>query len=145
MPHATRQRGVLPKPQELLDLHSVAATAFGVLRALFHVQPTHTLDLTDIDASRHQLQDPVEVAALAMRKLQALRLLATKDVRTSSDVVMGVLAELYRHFDEVVSRPEGLGGPKPTERGLLVDGSKQLRRAAMAVQRATGGQVVEMQ
>ena len=42
------------------------------------------------------MSDPVMIAALAMRKLQALRLLATPGVRTSTDVVLAIINDLER-------------------------------------------------
>jgi hypothetical protein len=43
-----------------------------------------------------ELGDPVMIAALAMRKLQALRLLATPGVRTATDVVVAIVGDLER-------------------------------------------------
>jgi hypothetical protein len=42
------------------------------------------------------MSDPVMIAALAMRKLQALHLLATPGVRTSTDVVVTIVQDLAR-------------------------------------------------
>ena len=42
------------------------------------------------------LVDPVMIAAFAMRKLQALHLLATPGVRTSTDVVVTMVQDLTR-------------------------------------------------
>ena len=54
------------------------------------------MNLTDVDAVILEMSDPVMIAALAMRKLQALRLLATPGVRTSSDVVLAIVNDLER-------------------------------------------------
>ena len=86
----------LPKPNELLALHDVTAEMFGTLRRWFGV-PTHvTIDLTAVDSAVVELGDPVLIAAMAMRKLQALHLLSTPGVRTTTDVVLSIVQDLQR-------------------------------------------------
>lgn len=84
------------KPTELLALHSVAAELFETLRRWFDVPASFALDLSDVDAAVAQMSDPVAIAALAMRKLQGLRLLAQPGVRTSTDVVVTIVQDLDR-------------------------------------------------
>lgn len=86
----------IPKPDELLALHDVTAELFDLLKGWFDVPDTLELDLSGIDAVVEQLADPVHVAALAMRKLQALQLLSTPGVRTSTDVVVTIVQDLNR-------------------------------------------------
>lgn len=86
----------IPKPDELLALHDVSAELFSTLRAWFDVPRTLEIDLADIDSAVTELGDPVHIAALAMRKLQALRLLSTPGVRTSTDVVVTIVQDLNR-------------------------------------------------
>ena len=43
-----------------------------------------------------ELGDPQMIAAMAMRKLQALNLIATPGVRTSTDVVIAIIQDLDR-------------------------------------------------
>lgn len=86
----------LPKPDELLALHDVTGALFDTLRDWFDVPERVSLSLHDIDAAVTELSDPVMVAALAMRKLQALRLLAQPGVRTSTDVVVSIVQDLDR-------------------------------------------------
>ena len=62
---------VVLKPDALLALHSVTEELFETLRRWFHVPTIVPLDLTDIDAVVREMSDPVMIAALAMRKLQA--------------------------------------------------------------------------
>ncbi|MBI2710808.1 MAG: hypothetical protein HYX34_14110 [Actinobacteria bacterium] len=87
---------VLPKPDALLALHGVTEALFETLRAWFDVPVSVALDLSDIDAAVAELADPTMIAALAMRKLQALRLLATPGVRTATDVVVAIIGDLER-------------------------------------------------
>jgi hypothetical protein len=87
---------VLPKPDALLALHDVTAELFARLREWFDVPDAVSLDLSGIDAAVAQLGDPVMVAALAMRKLQALHLLSTPGVRTTTDVVVTIVQDLDR-------------------------------------------------
>lgn len=87
---------VLPKPDALLALHGSTVELFARLKEWFDVPGTVELDLTSIDAAVAELGDPVMVAALAMRKLQALHLLATPGVRTTTDVVVTIVQDLDR-------------------------------------------------
>lgn len=86
----------IPKPDELLALHTVTEELFDTLRLWFDVPEQVTLDLTDVDAAVAALADPQMIAATAMRKLQALRLLSTPGVRTSTDVVVSIVQDLNR-------------------------------------------------
>ena len=87
---------VVAKPDELLALHDVTEELFETLKRWFSVPNSVSLDLTHIDAVVAEMSDPVMVAALAMRKLQALRLLSTPGVRTSTDVVLAIVNDLER-------------------------------------------------
>jgi hypothetical protein len=86
----------LPKPDALLALHQVTSRLFDALQGWFEVPAAVTLDLSDIDAAVSELGDPVMIVALAMRKLQALHLLATPGVRTTTDVVITIVNDLDR-------------------------------------------------
>ncbi len=86
----------IPKPDELLALHDVTDDLFGILRRWFDVPASVPIDLTDIDSAVVELGDPQMIAALAMRKLQALHLLATPGVRTTTDVVVAIVNDLDR-------------------------------------------------
>jgi hypothetical protein len=86
----------IPKPDELLALHDVTEELFDTLRRWFDVPAIVPLDLTDVDSAVVQLGDPQMIAALAMRKLQALRLLSTPGVRTTTDVVVTMVQDLNR-------------------------------------------------
>jgi hypothetical protein len=86
----------LPKPDELLALHGVTAELFGLLRRWFGVPTSVPLDLQEVDSAVGELGDPVMIAALAMRKLQALHLLSTPGVRTTTDTVVTIVQDLQR-------------------------------------------------
>ena len=87
---------VVPKPPELLALHDVTEELFATLQEWFDVPDKVALDLSAVDAAVREMADPVMVAALAMRKLQALHLLSTPGVRTSTDVVVTIVQDLTR-------------------------------------------------
>jgi hypothetical protein len=91
------------KPDELLALHDVTAELFATLRRWLEVPDRLTLTLDDVDAAVAELGDPVMVAGMAMRKLQALRLLAQPGVRTSSAVVITIVQDLDRALVEAPS------------------------------------------
>ncbi|TVP68253.1 MAG: hypothetical protein EA340_08990 [Nitriliruptor sp.] len=86
----------IPKPDELLALHDITAELFATLKGWFDVADEVTISLADIDAAVEELGDPVLIAAMAMRKLQALRLLAQPGVRTTTDVVVTIVQDLDR-------------------------------------------------
>ncbi len=86
----------VPKPDELLALHSVTTEMFAMLREWFDVPDQVTLDLAEVDSAVAELGDPQLVAAMAMRKLQALHLLSTPGVRTTTDVVVTIVQDLQR-------------------------------------------------
>jgi hypothetical protein len=86
----------LPKPDELLALHGVSERLFEILRGWFDVGTSVSLDLREVDSAVAELGSPVLIAAMAMRKLQALHLISTPGVRTSTDVVVTIVNDLDR-------------------------------------------------
>lgn len=86
----------IAKPNELLAARGSAEVLFALLREWFDVPEAVTLDLRAVDSAVAELGDPQLVMAMAMRKLQALHLLTTPGVRTTTDVVLTVLGDLER-------------------------------------------------
>jgi hypothetical protein len=86
----------IPKPDELLALHDITAELFTTLKGWFDVADDVTISLADIDSAVEELGEPDLIAAMAMRKLQALRLLAQPGVRTTTDVVVTIVQDLDR-------------------------------------------------
>jgi hypothetical protein len=92
----------LDKPAEVLNLYDVSEQLFRILRENFPVGDHYVLPLENVDAAEAELRSLIGVAAMAMRKLQALRLISKPDERTSNDVVVGLCAELNRALCELV-------------------------------------------
>ncbi len=86
----------IPKPHELLAVRESAEVLFALLRSWFGVPNAVTLDLREIDSAVAELGEPELVMAMAMRKLQALHLLTTPGVTTTTDVVLTVIQDLER-------------------------------------------------
>lgn len=86
----------LPKPHELLAARASTEALFKTLRRWFEVPDHVTIDLRAVDSAVAELGDPQFVMAMAMRKLQALHLLTTPGVRTTTDVVLTVIQDLER-------------------------------------------------
>lgn len=86
----------VPKPTELLAARESSERLFALLRRWFGVPSHVTLDLREIDSAVAELGDIQLVMAMAMRKLQALHLLTTPGVRTTTDVVLTVIQDLER-------------------------------------------------
>lgn len=90
----------LPKPTELLAVHGIAIELFSTMKRWFIVPDRITLDLSSIDAATREMGNPTMIAALALRKLQALALIATPGVRTTTDVVINMIQDLDRALIE---------------------------------------------
>jgi hypothetical protein len=88
----------LPKPPEFLALTEVTTELFETLKEWFDVPAAVVLDLSAVDSETvvREMAEPAMIAALAMRKLQALHLLATPGVRTSTDVIVTIVQDLTR-------------------------------------------------
>lgn len=86
----------IPKPRELLAARTSAERLFDLLRDWFAVPDSVEIDLRAVDSAVAELGEPVLVMAMAMRKLQALHLIATPGVLTTTDVVLTVIQDLER-------------------------------------------------
>lgn len=86
----------IPKPRELLAVRGATEELFGLLRSWFAVPDSVTIDLRAVDSAVAELGEPRLVMAMAMRKLQALHLLTTPGVVTTTDVVLTVIQDLER-------------------------------------------------
>ena len=114
----------IPKPSELLAARTSAETLFVLLRRWFGVPESVTLDLRAVDSAVTELGDPQLVMAMAMRKLQALHLLTTPGVRTTTDVVLTVLQDLERALVQAPTtrlRTEAAGTDWDAELAALED------------------------
>ena len=101
--HPANGPRVIDKPDELLALHDTAEQLFETLRRWFGVPDIVEVDLAAVDSAVRELGDPQMIAALAMRKLQALHLLATPGVRTTTDVVVAITQDLERALLQVAA------------------------------------------
>lgn len=90
----------IPKPAELLDARAASVVLFDSLRRWFDVPDAVTLDLRAIDSARRELADVQFVMAMAMRKLQALHLLCSPGVVTTTDVVLTIVQDLERALQQ---------------------------------------------
>jgi predicted N-formylglutamate amidohydrolase len=86
----------LPKPHELLAVHGIAIELFATMKRWFDVPDRVSLDLSSIDAATREMADPIMIAALALRKLQALSVIATPGVQTTTDIVINLIQDLDR-------------------------------------------------
>lgn len=91
------------KPPELVSLHAAASDAFRTLKEEFQVPDTYELVLRDVDAAESLLRSTLDIAAIAMRKVQALRWVTKSGVETTNDVVVALAADLLRALDHLVS------------------------------------------
>jgi hypothetical protein len=157
----------IPKPSELLAARRSAERLFETLRDWFGVPEHVTIDLVGVDSAVAELGDPQLVMAMAMRKLQALHLLTTPGVRTTTDVVLTVIQDLERALLQAPSMhlrkaaadtdwdaelaglgdvpPERVGAAAGSARGDEIEQFRHdhaaLHEAARAVLHASGGQI----
>lgn len=157
----------IPKPTELLAARTSAETLFSLLRDWFDVPERVTLDIRAVDSAVAELGEPRLVMAMAMRKLQALHLLTTPGVRTTTDIVVTVIQDLERallqapsmhlrnaaaetDWDAALAALEGAEADadgranpprEPDEIELFRRHHQALREAAHAVLRVSDGQI----
>ena len=91
------------KPPELVNLYAATSAAFKTLKEEFQVPDTYELALHHVDAAESCLTNTVDIAAVTMRKIQALRWVAKPGVETTSDIVVALAADLLRALDHLVT------------------------------------------
>jgi hypothetical protein len=91
-----------PKPPELIDLYAATSAVFRTLKEEFQVPDTYELALHHVDAAEPYLTNTVDIAAITMRKIQALRWVAKPGVDTTNDIVVALAADLLRALDYLV-------------------------------------------
>jgi len=94
--------GDRPKPPELINLYAAIPAVFGTLKEEFQVPDTYELALCHVDAAEPFLRNTVDIAAITMRKVQALRWVAKPGVETTNDIVVTLAADLLRSLDYLV-------------------------------------------
>jgi hypothetical protein len=90
------------KPPELVNLYAATSAAFKILKEEFQVPDIYELALHHVDAAELRLTNTVDIAAITMRKIQALRWVAKPGVETTNDVVVALAADLLRALDHLV-------------------------------------------
>lgn len=88
-----------PKPSELVNLYAATSTVFRILKEEFEVPDTYELALHHVDAAESCLTNTIDIAAITMRKVQALRWVAKPGVETTNDIVVTLAADLLRALD----------------------------------------------
>jgi hypothetical protein len=114
-----------PKPPELLDLYDDTLKVFKIIKEEFVISDTYTLVLHDVDAAGPFLIKTRDIAAITMRKIQALRWVATPGVETTNDVVVTLAADLQRSLDHLAGRCKDR-----KEADALIEFKYQVMRAA---------------
>lgn len=96
----------LEKPPELLALTEPCAELFTHLQKWFAVPQAVEFDLSAIDRASaiRSMSEPAMVAAFAMRKLQAIHLLAHPGVPTKPDVVLTLIDAVLRALVEAPAK-----------------------------------------
>jgi hypothetical protein len=93
-----------PKPSELISLYAATSAAFRTLKEEFEVPDIYELALHHVDTAEPCLSNTVDIAAITMRKIQALRWVAKPGVETTNDIVVALAADLLRALDYLVKR-----------------------------------------
>jgi hypothetical protein len=98
------------KPPELVSLYAATSAAFKTLKEEFQVPDTEEFQVPDtyelaldhVDAAELCLTNTVDIAAITLRKIQALRWVAKPGVETTNDVVVALAADLLRALDHLM-------------------------------------------
>jgi hypothetical protein len=122
----------ISKPDELLALHGTTEEMFTTLRRWFEVPDHVTIDLGAVDSAVEELGEPRMIAAMAMRKLQALNLLATPGVRTSTDVVVSIIQDIDRALTQAPAMRLKVAAAETDWDAALVDLSGEEGRSGPA-------------
>ncbi|MGQ0840442.1 hypothetical protein [Actinokineospora sp.] len=130
-----------PKPVELVDLHELTAELFAVVKRAFCVRDRHQFSLLNIDSANGTMSDKREIAVFAMRKLQALRYVTTRGVRTANIVVVCLIADLNV---TLTSLADFLDDIDPTAYQVLMNSRLALNKAAVVVSGLQGMDVIEL-
>lgn len=144
-----------PKPQKLLDLHDASARLFALLRESFEVPMRHTLVLDSVDSARHDLRRTHDIAAVTMRKVQALRLVTIPGELTRSDIVICLIAELAISLETLAIRLIGDSGNdegrsddlfvrRREQAGILIELRNRINEAGRHVMLLGDGEIVEL-
>jgi hypothetical protein len=91
------------KPPELVSLYAATSAVFRTLKEEFQVPDIYELVLYHVDAAEPFLRNTVDIAAITMRKIQALRWVAKPGVETTNDIVVTLAADLLRALDYLVT------------------------------------------
>jgi hypothetical protein len=119
------------KPQEVLDLHPLAARVFEVVQDEFAVPPQYPLALHDVDHVADGAP-PVETAAFAMRFLQIVRHYAAPGRAVETEYLVGVIVVLVPVLEDLAKR-------SVEHRALLNLARDRFYDAAWSIVRDTGG------
>lgn len=107
----------MEKPSALTDLQTPLREAFVFLKAALEVGDSYTLDLRAIDANPiSEYSDPAVVASVLLRKIQLLWVSSLPDQVTTSDIVVGLGAEICRALAQLFPgalKPHIAAGPDP--------------------------------
>jgi len=99
----------MEKPEALTLLKSVLPQTFETLKRSYKVPQIYYLDLGGVTAATaEQLSQHVDIAAVTLRKIQALHIHSHLGVRTPSDVVIGLCTEIGRAIVSLVRSTPGL-------------------------------------
>lgn len=91
-----------PKPPELLSLYDPALNVFKIIKDEFKVPDIYELALHDVDAAEPVFTTTHYIAAITMRKIQAVRWVAKPGVEIANDAVVTLAADLQRSLDHLV-------------------------------------------
>ena len=95
------------KPAPLCDLADPVGEVFPIVKAWFHVPDCVHLNLSDVDVAEGEMFEAGMVAAVTLRKIQALRLLSRPGVETSLAAILSLISDVRSALGGMLQQPAG--------------------------------------
>lgn len=132
----------LPKPRAVLDLYHLAEEAFDALRRGFpQLGPMYVIPIENVDQPGPEvLRNETDLAAMTLRKLQALRYVATDGVITGNDVVVSLITDLVASVPRLARCMED-----EAMREILMSKLEPMRRGGETAAKVSGGGLAVLQ
>lgn len=98
-----QERDATPKPPDLVALRRPLESLFITIKESAEVPDSHTFDVASVDCADEALRARSGVAAFTLRKIQALRYVATPGVLTKHSVIVLLAADLNISLTELAA------------------------------------------